>query len=313
MPEPSISPLAQRSPAILVLLLLCAMVGGALGGLLGDLVAGSMGVQMTDITQGAAPRLLDLTQRNAVRWFNLLAHLGAFTLGSLATAWLAYRGGWLRNTYLNTWPRLQALPYILWLLLGGFFLMQLIYWLNRQLPLPDWMWDMENQQNWLVEQVIRMESPLEFLLTLLVAAVAPAFGEELLFRGLIQPQLRRWAGSVHLAVWVTAALFSAIHLQFAGFIPRLLLGAMLGYLLVWTGSLWAPILAHFLFNGVQIVTVYAFGQEFDTETPPEVNATSIGLALLGLVLFWWSARQLQTLAPPPSEPEPSPTGPPDPG
>jgi membrane protease YdiL (CAAX protease family) len=280
-----------------VVLILFVLAGGALGSILGGLVAQQLGVDIASLTQSEEARVLDLAQRNAIRWFNLLAHLGAFTLGSLLTAWLVFRRDWLHATYLDTWPRLRSLPYILALLLGGFFLMQLIYWLNRQLPLPDWMWEMENQQNWLVEQVINMESPLEFALTLLVAAVAPALGEELLFRGVVQPQLQRWTGRVHLAVWITAVIFSSIHLQFAGFIPRMLLGAMLGYLLVWTRSLWAPILAHFLFNGVQILSVYALGQEFDTDAAPEFSISSLGLALLGLALFWWAARRLRALAP----------------
>jgi membrane protease YdiL (CAAX protease family) len=299
MLEPNQTPLSHRPSAILMLLLLLVMIGGALGSLLGNAVAQALGVDVASLSQSETAQVLDLTQRDAVRWFNLLAHLGTFTLSSLVTAWLVFRRDWLRATYLQMLPQGQSIPYILGLLLGGFFLMQLVYWLNRQLPLPDWMWDMENQQNWLVEQVIRMDSPGEFALTLLVAAIAPAVGEELLFRGMVQPQLERWTGRIHWAIWISAALFSAIHLQFAGFIPRLLLGAMLGYLLLWTRSLWAPILAHFLFNGVQIFAVYALGQEFDTDAAPEFSSATIGIALLGLALFWWSARKLQSQRPAP--------------
>lgn len=87
-----------------------------------------------------------------------------------------------------------------------------------------------------------------FLFNLFMIAVLPSIGEEMLFRGTIQPVVQKWSNNKHLAVWLTAILFSAMHMQFLTFAPRLLLGAMLGYLLVYGGSLWYPILAHFINN-----------------------------------------------------------------
>lgn len=292
MPAPPLEPSDYRPAGVLLLLIGTVLVGGLLGTFLGSAVARGMGVAVAAISQSTESLTLSLAERNAIRWFNLLAHVGGFTLGSLLTAWVAFRGRWRQGLHLHTWPTPAGLLYLPVLLLGGFLLMQLVYWFNQQLPLPDSLWEMENQQNWLVEQVLRMESPWEFALTLLVAGIAPAVGEELLFRGLVQPQLRRWTGSVHWAVWIAAILFSAIHLQFAGFIPRMLLGALLGYLLVWTHSLWAPILAHFLFNGVQIVVFYFFREEFDPGEAPQLEPAMVLSALAGAVLLAWAARQL---------------------
>jgi len=85
-------------------------------------------------------------------------------------------------------------------------------------------------------------------------------------------------------------LFSAIHLQFAGFFPRLFLGAFLGYLYYWSGSIWLPILIHFLFNGLQVLATYLYPEMINntaTDAPLEWSGILIGLgaALLLVPLF----------------------------
>ncbi len=87
-------------------------------------------------------------------------------------------------------------------------------------------------------------------------ALLPALGEELLFRGVAQRLLANWSGNAHVAVWVAAILFSAIHMQFLGFVPRLCMGAALGYLFLWSGNRWYPIIAHFANNAMAVVIVY---------------------------------------------------------
>ena len=74
---------------------------------------------------------------------------------------------------------------------------------------------------------------------------------------MIQKIFLKWNGKVHLSIWLTALVFSAVHMQFLGFFPRLILGAVLGYMLVWSGSLWLPIVAHFT-NNAFAVSCYLF-------------------------------------------------------
>ncbi len=123
-------------------------------------------------------------------------------------------------------------------------------------------------------------------LNLLVMAIVPALGEELLFRGVIQNSIAKNLNSKIWAVWITAFLFSAIHFQFYGFIPRLLLGAYFGYLLIWSRSIWVPIAAHFAHNAI-IVLFYFFLKEkefpIDLET---VGMAGSPLWLIGSVLFF---------------------------
>jgi hypothetical protein len=99
------------------------------------------------------------------------------------------------------------------------------------------------------------------LVNLFVVAVLPALGEELLFRGALQGTLLKHTKNIHLSIWVSAALFSAIHMQFFGFFPRMILGAMFGYLVVWGGSLWYSIWAHFINNAAMVLLMYFIYKE----------------------------------------------------
>ncbi|MEQ8521271.1 MAG: CPBP family intramembrane glutamic endopeptidase, partial [Vicingaceae bacterium] len=100
------------------------------------------------------------------------------------------------------------------------------------------------------------------------------------FRGLIQPFLLRRTGNHHTAIWITAIIFSAIHLQFYGFFPRMFLGALFGYLMVWTGSLWAPILAHFANNAGAVAISYLFSDSQLSNKIEELGSSSDDWAYL---------------------------------
>jgi membrane protease YdiL (CAAX protease family) len=128
--------------------------------------------------------------------------------------------------------------------------------LNAQLPLPQWAIDMETQSALLVEQLLFTENISSLLLNLLVIAVTPAIAEELFFRGFLQSWFEKNTKNIHVAILITAAIFSAMHLQFAGFIPRLLLGLVFGYLFYWSKSIWLPIVAHFANNAVTVCVYF---------------------------------------------------------
>jgi len=95
-----------------------------------------------------------------------------------------------------------------------------------------------------------------FVLGFIVIAIIPGIGEELVFRGFIQNYLHKSSSNIHVAIWASAFLFSAIHMQFYGFVPRMLLGALFGYLYYWSGNLIIPVLAHVFNNGFTVVMMY---------------------------------------------------------
>ena len=134
---------------------------------------------------------------------------------------------------------------------------------------------------------LKMDGIGTLLINLFVIAVIPAITEELLFRGVVQQLFWRWFGNPHFAIIITGLLFSAIHMQFYGLLPRWMLGVVLGYLFYWSGNLWYPIIGHFLNNGVQVLLVY-LGQispdELETSTA-EADALPWYAVVISLVIF----------------------------
>jgi membrane protease YdiL (CAAX protease family) len=126
--------------------------------------------------------------------------------------------------------------------------------------LEKWMRQQEDQLATLTQRFLYMPSAVDLAINLLMIALIPAIGEELLFRGCLQPIFGRLAKNAHVGIWLAAIVFSAIHLQFYGFIPRMLLGALFGYLYYYGNSLWYPILGHFLNNGSAVVAVFIYQQ-----------------------------------------------------
>jgi membrane protease YdiL (CAAX protease family) len=118
--------------------------------------------------------------------------------------------------------------------------------------------DLEDQAEVLVKLLTSNMSPVYFSFVFLVVAVIAGVGEELVFRGFVQTEFVRAFKNPHLGIWLAAVFFSAFHMQFFGFFPRLLIGAMLGYLYFWSGNLWIPIICHFLNNGLQVIGLYLY-------------------------------------------------------
>lgn len=151
-----------------------------------------------------------------------------------------------------------------------FSAMPVINWigeLNGHLSLPEfmsgletWMKEKEESLKELTKVFLEMNSVGDLILNLIIVALLAAVGEELLFRGALQNVLVEWIKNKHVAIWITAILFSALHAQFYGFLPRMLLGVVLGYLYIWSGSLWLPMLFHFMNNGMAVVFAYLVGK-----------------------------------------------------
>lgn len=120
----------------------------------------------------------------------------------------------------------------------------------------------------LIADFLYMPGPIDLFQTLLIVALIPAIGEELLFRGVVQPMLSEKRG-VHFGVWITAFVFSFIHFQFFGFFPRFILGVILGYMVVWKKSLWYSIIAHFTNNALAVIGYFAYQHQWIELNPDE--------------------------------------------
>jgi len=134
---------------------------------------------------------------------------------------------------------------------------------NESMRLPEWMAgieakmkEMEENADFILDKFMDVKTTGGLLFNVLMIAVIPALGEEFLFRGVFQRIFSEWTKNYHWGIWISAILFSALHMQFYGFIPRMILGALFGYMLVWSGSIWIPVLAHFFNNAAGVIGMY---------------------------------------------------------
>ncbi|GAB1416776.1 hypothetical protein MASR2M117_21820 [Paludibacter sp.] len=208
----------------------------------------------------------DFTSIGAIKLTQFLQSIGLFILPPLLVAYM-----WSNNAYswlkINTLPELKSVLFALVIMFSAIPAINLLSELNMNIHLP-------SSLNWLEEYFVVLEKRAEeltlriletnsfagLMINIGLVAIIPAFGEELFFRGTIQRLLQeKW--KTHVAVWVTAIIFSAFHFQFFGFIPRMLIGALLGYMFVWTQNLWVPIIAHFINNATAVVFYYFKGKD----------------------------------------------------
>lgn len=174
------------------------------------------------------------------------------------------------------------------------FMNLVISW-NQSLSLPEkfsavetWMRNKEASAQLITDQLLNVHSLGALVLLIFVIGILTGIGEEALFRGLLQKLLWEKTGNKHAAIWIGAIIFSTVHFQFFGFIPRMLLGAFFGYLLVWSGNIWLPITAHFFNNSITIVFRYIENQGYELSYFEKLGTIENGtwdIAVYSLILF----------------------------
>jgi uncharacterized protein len=171
--------------------------------------------------------------------------------------------------------------------------------INAGLHLPSglsgvekWIAEKEDHADSILNQVLVSPAFSVLLLNLFIIAILPAIGEELFFRGVLQKIFSKLFKSGHIAIWFTAFIFSTIHFQFFGFIPRFILGLVFGYLFFWSGTLWLPVISHFVNNAVPVIMTYIQGIEkvnAPIETPlwKQLITLPLPIAIGLLILFYF--------------------------
>ncbi|MDB5014181.1 MAG: Abortive infection protein [Daejeonella sp.] len=201
---------------------------------------------------------------NFLKIFQISTSIGMFIIPALVFARIESKN-WLGYLKLNTVFPFLLIAITVLLMFASAPLLEYSVELNKAMKLPDflkgleiWMKNKEDEMAKLTMQLLDMKSIPVLALNLFMLAIIPAVGEELTFRACLQKLFGKMIGNHHVAIWLTAIIFSAIHVQFYGFIPRMLLGALFGYLFFWSKSIWLPILAHFVNNGTAVVTAYVY-------------------------------------------------------
>ncbi len=181
--------------------------------------------------------------------------------------------------------------------------------LNKSMSLPASMHGIEQVMQQLEEsaakttkELLSFQSVSMLIACTFVVGFMAGLSEEILFRGAMLGMMQDSRLGNHAAIWITAFIFSAIHMQFYGFVPRLLLGVWLGYLLVWTRSLWVPIIAHTLNNTTVVVMSFltnrgiipeGFGDSIGLPSPGSLPWIAIASLFVSIALAFWAARHYQ--------------------
>jgi membrane protease YdiL (CAAX protease family) len=287
------SPSTERNPfESIILLLLLILVGAIVFSILAIVLSYFIyGAGVIDKLSSDDPNNLDM-----IKMVQIFSSIGMFVIPALIYAKLQNRD-WLGYLKIIPVPAYLVLLTIV-IMLAASPALEYTTLLNKGMKLPSflkeveaWMLQQELKMEFLTKKFIVMNSFSALLVNLLMLAIIPAFGEELIFRGGFQPIFTRWFRNYHVAIWLTAIIFSSIHFQFYGFFPRMFLGALFGYLFVWSGSLWLPILGHFLNNALAVFTAFWYQQQgLSIDKMFESEPSSPALISISLIIFIVSIR-----------------------
>ncbi|HHP7240148.1 MAG TPA: lysostaphin resistance A-like protein [Cyclobacteriaceae bacterium] len=220
-----------------------------------------------------------------------LSSFGAFILAPLLFIKI-YQKGFL-DKYIkfpkeNAW---YVIGLVLVITMSFMFVNSVFIEWNKEVAFPDFLKgfeafakDKENELEQLTRFITTFGSVNEFLLGLLVIAIIPAIGEELLFRGLIQNHIYKISSNPHVAIWFTGLMFGAFHFQFYGMIPRMMLGVLFGYLYLWSGKLPLAMIAHFINNAFSIVMIYFYQKGISDVDPESTENLPLHIVLLFLLV-----------------------------
>lgn len=272
---------------LLIGLILLFSVLTALSGLLiGKLFFGTDFIELSSIIANpSTPEAIGF-----VKFFQLINQIGIFILPVGAYSLFV-------STSAGNYLKLDHKPTAVSLLIVGLMVYSILPFLNymaefnQNIVLPEafwgieqWMKEKELQAAHLTEIFLKTNSISGLSINLFIVALIPAIGEELLFRGVLLRLLKEMTKSIHLAVIISALLFSAIHLQFYGFLPRFLLGLILGYSFVFTRNLWVPIFLHFVNNASSVIIYYLHYNGFIKISMENFGASPNPVFIIGSLL-----------------------------
>jgi membrane protease YdiL (CAAX protease family) len=275
----------------------CTIIGMAL----------SLGIVALIYGRDMAANVLFITHTNApgfIGGFRIFIALGntlcVFLAPALVFSYLIVREP---DEYIG--PRNYFSPLLLLVVIAFmlFFLpvVDITGYFNQKMTLPSsmaslekWIRDTEEQNGALLKIILDMKTTGDYLVSVLIVALFPAIAEEFFFRGCMQRIFEHMTKNLHASVWITAFIFSFMHFEFLGFLPRFLLGAGLGYLYVWSGSIWPSVLAHFLNNGFAVTGLYLYQHKLIAGDPDNgqpmfsqmwIYAISLIISILVLLVY----------------------------
>lgn len=277
----------------LIALLLFMLAGAVASSLI------SMGLLY--LTYGFHANLTDYP--DMMRLFQLVSAIGTFLFPALAVGYTCSNNP---KAYLSvgSLPKgaVLLLTFICMFLLSP--AISLAGLLNQHMELPafmapveEWMRAQETLAEQLTQTLLSGKGIITLTFNLIVIAIAAGITEEFLFRGTLQRIIGGWTRNHHVIIWSAAFLFSAFHMQFFGFLPRMLLGAYFGYLLYWSKNIWIPVFAHFVNNALAVISLSNAKLKSNEFVTGDISAQNLLpysiMAIITLFLFYICAQKLQ--------------------
>ncbi len=233
-----------------------------------------------------------MEEQDILRITILIQDLTLFILTPLVAQFLLWKDSTTKTLQLTA-PHLPVLLLGMAAIVSVSPLIDLLSTWNQGLHLPEsmkaveqWMINSEKAAEITTNQLLNTSNWGGFIMNILIIAIMAGIGEELLFRGVLQKILINWTRNTHVGILCAAIIFSAIHFQFFGFFPRMILGMVLGYLYVWSKSIWVPIIAHALNNALTVTftpNTFNKGNEFIETVSGTQN--NVWYALAGTIIF----------------------------
>ena len=227
--------------------------------------------------------MIQFTEKSVVdtaKFLQLFTSVGLFITPILIYAYLCQFDLKIKNLFSR---QTILLVFAIMIMVNPFI--SYIYEWNMSFNLPDWMVLYEERAKYVTEYFLKMNNITDLIFNILILAAVPAIGEELLFRGYLQQKFCSWFANHHIAIIVSAFLFSAIHMQFHGFLPRFILGLLLGYFFYWSKSIWVPVIAHFINNTVAIIVFYPSLSNYNHLIENTINLKQASFSIIAVIFL----------------------------
>ncbi|HEY4154943.1 MAG TPA: type II CAAX endopeptidase family protein [Puia sp.] len=284
----------RNKPAWMQLIIFGGLTGGILFLVMTigvSLVAHANGMSMMQIASMKPEDYARPELAGVVRGLLIVQFFGIFLLPSLIFAYLADP----RPLAFAGLKAPDKKSFILWgilIIVAAFFMVEWLSLINQELvshllgkSAKQWVEKGESETDNTLRNILAMKNTRDLLQSVLLVGVMAAVGEELFFRGIMQRLLIQACKSPWAGIILTAAIFSAFHGQFMGFIPRMILGIILGALYWYSGSIIPAMAGHFIYNTGQLLLVYFKLADMDSKSVPDTMTSIVGIASLVLVIF----------------------------
>lgn len=230
------------------------------------------------------------------KWLQGLSSVVIFLLPAFFFSLITYTG---RPFYFLGFKKADKPNMYLLAVAALLFSLPFVFWLgamNQKVNLPTWMTSMEADAMKQMQAFLKVNHPWDVWVNVFIIALLPAIGEELCFRAVLQRMMIRLTRNAIAGILITGFLFSVLHFQFEGFLPRFFLGILLGFLYWYSGSIWTSILAHFANNALQVLVVSYMPKYVDKDPSMPILVAVVSVVATIAILYFYKKESSVTYA-----------------